>query len=92
MKSDSLPRSGAESRQVGAGEPAHDHAHGHSHTHEHDHGTHTQTHAAQPPAGIPASDPRSSLLMSSAPLRLVGAVMLIALLWAAVAWALSGTP
>ncbi len=30
--------------------------------------------------------------MSSAPLRLVGATVLSALLWVAVAWALSGTP
>ena len=30
--------------------------------------------------------------MSSAPGRLAGAAVLIAVLWAAVAWALSGTP
>jgi hypothetical protein len=30
--------------------------------------------------------------MSAAPLRLAGAVALSASLWAAVAWALSGTP
>jgi hypothetical protein len=71
------------------------HAHGpqahtpHAHSHEpgHHHGTHT--HAAAP---AQAGEPRPSLLMSSAPWRLAGAVALIAVLWAAVAWALSGTP
>jgi hypothetical protein len=94
MKSDFLLRNGAASAQVRAGEHTHDHAHDHSHQHDHDHGTHTHSpaHAAKTPPAIPASDPRSSLLMSSAPLRLAGAVMLIVLLWAAVAWALSGTP
>ena len=69
---------------------AHDHGHAHRHAAGHDHGTHT--HAEQPPLSSPTSEPRSSLLMSAAPLRLVGAVALSALLWAAVAWALSGTP
>ncbi len=77
---------------------AHEHAHGHAHDHGnghrdaagHDHGTHT--HAAKAPLAAPASEPRTSLLMRSAPLRLAGAVALSALLWAAVAWALSGTP
>ena len=75
---------------------AHDHTHGHAHDHGHahrhaaDHGTHT--HAAQPPLASPISESRSSLLMSAAPLRLAGGLALSALLWAAVAWALSGTP
>ena len=34
----------------------------------------------------------ASLLMSSAASRVLGAVALVALLWVAVAWALSGTP
>lgn len=78
--------------------PAHQHAHGHAHDDEHahrdaagpDHGTHT--HAAKAPLAAPATEPRTSLLMSSASLRLAGAIALSALLWAAVAWALSGTP
>ncbi len=78
--------------------PAHEHAHGHAHDHGHahrheaghDHGTHA--YAAPPPQASAIGKPRTSLLMSAAPLRLAGAVALSALLWAAVAWALSGTP
>lgn len=70
--------------------PTHDHAHEHSHGHAHDHGTHA--HAARPSASIPTNAQRASLLMSAAPWRLAGAVALSAVLWAAVAWALSGTP
>jgi ABC-type Zn2+ transport system substrate-binding protein/surface adhesin len=71
---------------------AHDHAHGTAHRHAagHEHGTHT--HAAPTPLASATSEPRTSLLMSAAPLRLAGAVALSASLWAAVAWALSGTP
>ena len=69
---------------------AHDHGHAHRHEAGHDHSTHT--HAAPPPQASATSKPRTSLLMSAAPLRLAGAVALSALLWAAVAWALSGTP
>lgn len=72
---------------------AHGHLHAHSHTHAHAHGpTHAHDHGAHPVAPSPVGEPRSSLLMSSAPGRLAGAVGLIAVLWAAVAWALSGTP
>ena len=80
--------------------PTHDHTHEHAHGHTHDHrqahrhaadhGTHT--HAAKAPLAHPTSESRASLLMRSALLRLVGAVALSALLWTAVAWALSGTP
>ena len=81
----------AEQAHAATHEHAHGHAHdhGHAHRHEagHDHSTHK--HAAPP---LQASEPRTSLLMSAAPLRLAGAVALSALLWAAVAWALSGTP
>ena len=69
---------------------AHDHGHAHRHEAGHDHSTHT--HAAKAPLADLTSEPRTSLLMSAAPLRLAGAVALSALLWAAVAWALSGTP
>lgn len=70
-----------------AGPHQHGHlrAHSRTHAHAHDHGTR----AAAPTS---AGEPRSSLLMSSALGRLVGAVVLIAVLWATVAWALSGTP
>ena len=70
--------------------PTHDHAHEHSHGHAHDHGTHA--HATRPSASLPPNAQRVSLLMSAAPWRLAGAVALSAVLWAAVAWALSGTP
>ena len=88
------------SAQTGAQTPdtTHEHAHGHAHDHGHAHGhaaghNHsTHTHAAPPPLASPARASRRSLLMSAAPLRLAGAVALSALLWAAVAWALSGTP
>ena len=69
---------------------AHDHGHAHRHEAGHDHGTHT--HATPPPLASAASEPRTSLLMGSAALRLAGAAALSALLWAAVAWALSGRP
>ena len=72
-------------------QPDRDPHHVHAHHHEHDHG-HAHAH---PTAHSPAheSAPSSaSLLMSSATLRLAGAIGLSALLWAAVAWALSGTP
>lgn len=69
---------------------AHDHAAGHDHHHGHD----AAAHARAPSLLLPTSAraPVASLLMSSALLRLAGAVGLSALLWATVAWALSGTP
>lgn len=94
-------------KQDHAHEDAHQHAHGHAHDHDsphgpghlhtagHDHGAHSHglhRHAAPPPLASPAGEPRTSLLMRSAPRRLAGAVALSALLWAAVAWALAGTP
>ena len=66
------------------------HTHDHVHRHEHAHGAHAHTHAAASPDRT--HPPRISLLMRSATLRLAAAVALSALLWAAVAWALSGTP
>ncbi len=69
---------------------AHDHGHAHRHEAGHDHGIHT--HAVPPPQASATSEPHTSLLMSAAPLRLACAMALSALLWAAVAWALSGTP
>ena len=76
-----------------SGGPSHQHDHGpadhgHAHAHSHAHGAahrHT-TPPAQPPAAI------TSLLMRSALARLAGATALIVVLWAAVAWSLSGTP
>lgn len=66
----------------GPADPGHSHAHGSTHHHHH----HTPAPVARPPAAT------TSLLMRSALARLAGAATLIALLWAAVAWSLSGTP
>lgn len=82
---------------------AHAHAPGHAHAHSHVHASghahaHPAGHDADPAQGsallLPpkASAPVASLLMSSALRRLAGALGLTALLWAAVAWALAGTP
>ncbi len=96
MKADLSHQDAHVPESVHAGAPAHDHAHEHAHAHTHhhaaghDHGTHA--HAAKPTAISPTRAPRASLLMSAAPWRLAGAVALSAVLWAAVAWALSGTP
>ena len=102
MKADLSHQDAHAPDSVHASAPTHDHAHDHTHGHAHDHGhAHrhaaghdhgTHTHTAQPPLASPTSESRSSLLMSAAPLRLAGAVALSALLWAAVAWALAGTP
>jgi hypothetical protein len=83
-----------------AHEHSHGHGHGHAHAHDHDrghrhgasesHGTHA--HPPKPAPADSASETPSSLLMRSASVRLAGAVALGAGLWAAVAWALSGTP
>jgi len=75
---------------------------GHAHRHAHHapdapqspHATHGDPphhghHHARGP--LPVA-PRSSLLMSSAVYRMAAATVLSALLWAAVAWALSGSP
>lgn len=69
----------------------HGHLHAHAHTHAHAH-AHTHDHGTRATVPSPANEPRSSLLMRSAPWRLAGALGLIAVLWTAVAWALSGTP
>lgn len=81
---------------------SHEHSHGHAHAHAHDHGhrhgasgghgTHAHAHPPKPAPADSASETPSSLLMRSASVRLAGAVALSAGLWAAVAWALSGTP
>lgn len=71
---------------------AHDHAAGHDHHHGHGHDAAAHAHAPSLLLPTPAPAPVASLLMSSALLRLAGAVGLSALLWATVAWALSGTP
>lgn len=60
----------------------HDHAN-HAHAH-HDH--HNHTHAARPASHVAA---RLSLLRMSAGQRLIGAVMLSAILWLGVWWALT---
>lgn len=72
------------------------HAHGHGHGPAHHHGP-GHDHAAHAPGPslrlpTPAPAPVASLLMSSALLRLAGAIGIGALLWTAVVWALSGTP
>jgi len=98
MKADLSPRNVPAPDPAQTVAPTHEHAHAHEHAHGpvhrhaagHDHGTHT--HAAKPPLASSVSERRTSLLMNSAPLRLAGAVALSVLLWAAVAWALSGTP
>jgi hypothetical protein len=64
-----------------------DHEHGHGHAHG---AAHPHHHPAAAPAQPPAAT--TSLLMRSALARLAGAAALIALLWTAVAWSLSGTP
>ncbi len=96
MKPDVQPPGGSASTHAHTADLPHEHAHGHSqpheHAHPHAHGHGAHGHAPKPPSATATSEPRSSLLMSSAPWRLAGAVTLIALLWAAVAWALSGTP
>lgn len=71
------------SQQHDHGPAGHSHSHGEAHHHHH----HTPAPAARPPAAT-----TTSLLMHSALARLAGAAALIALLWAAVAWSLSGTP
>ena len=69
----------------------HGHAHGHDHSHDdgHDHAAHAAGSSLLIPKPAPA--PVSSLLMASALLRFAGAIGLIALLWMAVVWAMSGT-
>ena len=71
------------SHQHDHGPAGHSHSHGEAHHHHH----HTPAPVARPPAAT-----TTSLLMHSALARLAGASALIALLWAAVAWSLSGTP
>ena len=78
----------------------HEQPHGHAHAHGHDHG-HDHSHDHHPAPARPvgrgvapggAQAPAGSLLMSSAAVRLLGAVGLVGLLWVAVAWALAGSP
>lgn len=65
----------------------HDHAHGHGHVHAHLHG-HSHAHVdASAPAGREAVAP--SVLMSGAATRVAAVVGALAVLWAAVAWALA---
>lgn len=100
MKPEVRPPGGAASHHAHAADHPHEHAQGnvqghpqspeHSHRHAHGHGSHA--HAPKAPPATAVIEPRPSLLMSSASWRLAGAVGLIALLWVAVAWALSGTP
>lgn len=59
---------------------SHEHAHAHGHGHEHGH-----EHAHERPA--PAEG--SSVLMRGAASRVLAALAAVALLWAAVAWALT---
>jgi ABC-type Zn2+ transport system substrate-binding protein/surface adhesin len=85
-----------------AHEIGHGHGHGHGHQHvkdehgrEHEHAgsVHRHEHAAHHQHEKPESPvPRTSLLMSSAVHRMAGATVLTAMLWVAVAWALSGSP
>jgi len=67
------------------------HEHAHDHAHEHGH-----AHAHSPAASQTAPQRRAraerSLLARSAWQRLAGAVVLVAGLWAVVAWALTGNP
>ena len=57
------------------------HRHGHGHTHDHGH-----AHAGGPAPASPGGPP--SLLMAGVGTRLLGVAGLLALLWAAVAWAM----
>lgn len=92
MKADLSPQDAHAPDLAVTATEAHDHRHEHAHGHAHDHAHGSvHRHGAAPPLARP-SEPHSSLLMRSAALRLAGAVALSALLWAAVAWALSGTP
>lgn len=63
----------------------HDHAHDHSHSHSHGH--------AHPPHPAPAAAERdaveASVLMSGAATRIAVVLGALAVLWAAVAWALT---
>lgn len=100
MKPDLLHPDADATAPADGSERAHEHSHGHVHAHAHDaghrhgtsdsHGTHA--HPPKPAPADSAGEPPTSLLMRSASGRLAGAVALSAGLWAAVAWALSGTP
>jgi ABC-type Zn2+ transport system substrate-binding protein/surface adhesin len=102
MKTERVGGQAPATGHVHTGAPGHAHGHGHDHSHDHahaaphrhapghDHGAHARDVSLS--LATAARPPVASLLMSSALRRLVGAIGLIALLWAAVAWALSGTP
>lgn len=96
MKADRLTRDAAASTHAHSGTPGHEHDHDHSaHSHAHAHAAphaHAHAHSPSPSRSTPVRPPLASLLMSSALLRLAGAIALSALMWSAVAWALSGTP
>ncbi|TXC65577.1 hypothetical protein FSC37_04200 [Piscinibacter aquaticus] len=65
----------------------HDHAHDHGHAHHHGHGHgHGHGHASVP---APREAVLPSVLMSGAATRVAAALAALALLWGAVAWALT---
>jgi hypothetical protein len=78
-----------------AADHAHDHAHGHSHdnahgaVHTHDHAAHTHAAHGHAPHAHPPAPPGFSLLRLSAQSRLLGALILIACIWAGVFWAIA---
>ena len=96
MKTDRIDTGALDHEHPGgqAHKPAHGHAHAHGHEHHHstDHDHSTHAYGPAPLLPKPVSAPGASLLMTSALLRFAGAIGLNAMLWAAVAWALSGTP
>ena len=73
----------------------HDHGHGHDHDHDHAHGHHHDHHHghAHRPATAAAPIERdpvgASVLMSGAATRVLAVLGALAVLWAAVAWALT---
>lgn len=70
------------------------HAHGHGQADGHGHDDHGHHHApgpAEDQAPVPPATLPASLLMAGAGSRLLATLGLLALLWAAVAWALGDT-
>lgn len=61
---------------------AHDHHHSHGHDHDHDHHRH-------PDSPAPREAVLPSVLMSGAATRIAAVLAALALLWGAVAWALT---
>lgn len=66
----------------------HDHDHGHSHGHAHGHG-HAHHHPRPAPSATEREAVAASMLMSGAATRVAAVLGALALLWAAVAWALT---